>query len=55
MIPIQTFPKIIENVSIDPPINPNKPDIIFFIIIKKSRTAISSHQTVFNEWLIRLI
>ena len=34
-IPIQTFPKIIENVSIDPPINPNKPDIIFFIIIKK--------------------
>ena len=53
---LQTFPKIIENVSIDPPINPNKPDIIFFHNHQKeSRTAISSHQAVFNEWLVRLI
>ena len=35
MILIQTFPKIIDNVSIDLPINPNKLDIKFFIIIKK--------------------
>ena len=33
--PVQIFPKIIEIVNIEPPINPNKLDIIFFIIIKK--------------------
>ena len=41
MIPIQTFPKIIENVNIEPPINPNKLDIKFFIIIKKKAELLS--------------